>query len=139
LFSSYLDLWLSDLKNSWSRDIRNWNFRALSALTWGLLDGSAIMHNCLVLTKYSHIYQFKFLVPISYSPAPLPFLPFQLSPFFLSFPHFFDLFAIFPCLFPLFSFPESKKGKEPRNQVPRKVWKIEEGFGQIPCINVTMV
>ena len=29
------------------------------------------------------------------------------------------------------SLTESKKGKEPRNQVPRKVWKSEEGFGLI--------
>ena len=33
---------------------------------------------------------------------------------------------------------ESKKGKEPRNQVPRKVWKSEEGFGQIPRLNVAI-
>jgi hypothetical protein len=31
--------------------------------------------------------------------------------------------------------PRSKKGKEPRIQVPRKVWKSEEGFGLIPHLN----
>jgi hypothetical protein len=35
--------------------------------------------------------------------------------------------------------PESKKGKEPRNQVPRKVWKSEEGFGLIPRLNVEIL
>ena len=31
---------------------------------------------------------------------------------------------------------EYKKGKSPRNQVPRKVWRSEEGFGLIPPLNV---
>jgi hypothetical protein len=38
-----------------------------------------------------------------------------------------------------FNQTESKKGKEPRNQVPRKVWKSEEGFGRIPRLNVTIL
>ena len=33
---------------------------------------------------------------------------------------------------------ESKKDKEPRNQVPRKDWQSEEGFGLIPRINVAL-
>ena len=33
---------------------------------------------------------------------------------------------------------ESIKGKEPRNQVPRKVGKSEEGFGLIPRLNVAI-
>ena len=33
---------------------------------------------------------------------------------------------------------ESKKCKEPRNQVPRMVWKSEEGFGLVPRLNVAI-
>jgi hypothetical protein len=33
---------------------------------------------------------------------------------------------------------ESKKGKEPRNQVPRKVWESEEGSGPIFYINLAL-
>jgi hypothetical protein len=44
--------------------------------------------------------------------------------------------VIFPSISDMACFrAESKKGKEPRNQVPRKVWKSEEGFGLIPRLN----